>query len=380
MRAALVLVIGSVACACGETSSENGAGSFESDSGADVAADVEVASDAPSCVIPPQNEYLKPNRVVGVCPQPGPSCLESPLHGAPLLSAAEVDLEASFVAVSGDLVLAERPRANGTMEPLVVLLSSFDDDPFSILELPELAPDARGVSLDRHTLLTCAGDGCRVDPVDPLAELSGAVPADIGEPAGVVEWLTRKQVCVYGNGLHCYDGATWHALVPADSGPRLLAAAVTQTSIWAAGEAGRVVIASPDCWRELESGTEATLRSLSADSSRELWAVASGDSGAVSYLSLDETIACTVGALTTRVLRDWGETSGAATADGQDDQWVFQVGGTMIQGKPSIGGNWCVGQLADTVIDETRFTCGIADNQRVITATALFGTRFCALD
>lgn len=303
----------------------------------------------------------------------------SALRGASA-SAAEVDRSASFVAVSGDLVLAERPLADGTKEPLVVLLSSFDDEPFSILELPELAPDARGVALDRHTLLTCAGDGCRIDPVDPLAGLSGAVPAEIGEPAGVVEWPVRQQVCVYGNGLHCFDGASWHALVPVDSGPRLVAAAVTHTSIWAAGEAGRIVIASPDCWRELESGTEATLRSLSADSSRELWAVASGDSGALSYLSLDETITCTLGALTTRVLRDWGESWGYATADAQDDQWVFQAGGSVIQGKPSIGGNWCTGQLADTVVDETRFTCGIADNQRVITSKALFGTRFCAID
>lgn len=340
----------------------------------------------PSCTIPQQVEtaFLKPNRLIGECPKPGPPCAYSPFSGPPLLTADELHSQARLVALSGDLVLADWPRADGSLESLVVRVPASGDTPFVILPFSEpLSPDVHVLDIDGHALLSCGGGDCRIDLVAPpeaMVEPTGAHPPIHTEPVGIVDWTFAGLVCVYGNGVQCFDGKGWLELVPADSGPRFNAAAATRTSIWAAGDAGRVVVATTDCWRELESGTKESLRSLSVDGSRELWAVAAGDSGALSYLGVDETISCSVGESTTLVLRTWGQNSGYMTADSFDDQWVFQTGGSTIQGKPSVGGDWCTTQIGDTVVDATWFTCGVAENKRIITAQALFGEHFCAVD
>ena len=266
----------------------------------------------------------------------------------------------------------------------MVRVPAYGDTPFLVLPFAEpLSPDMQVRGVDGHALLSCGDSDCRIDRVDApgsIVEPTGAHPPIQTQPVGIVDWVYAGLVCVYGNGVQCFDGKGWLELVPADSGPRFNAAVATRTSIWAAGDAGRVVVATTECWREIESGTKQSLRSLSADGTRELWAVAAGDAGVLSYLGLDETITCSLGESTISVLRDWGQNWGYEVADSQDSQWVFQTGGSTIQGKPSVGGDWCTTQLGETVIDATWFNCGVAENERVITAHALFGGSFCAVD
>ncbi|MBK8997142.1 MAG: hypothetical protein IPM35_15530 [Myxococcales bacterium] len=340
----------------------------------------------PSCVIPPQvpAEYLRPNRTIGECPKLGPACASSPFGGAPLLTASEIDPEARFMALSRELVVAERPTTAGATESLVVRVPADSLTPFLVLSFVEPLPPGMLVrAIDGHALLSCDATDCRIDRIDAtksIVEPTFAHPPAQTQPAGVVDWEEAELICVYGNGVQCFDGKGWLELVPAGSGPRFNAAAATSTSLWAAGDAGRAVIATTECWTELESGTKHSLRSLSADRGRELWAVAAGDAGVLSYLGLDQTITCSLGDSATWVLRDWGQNWGYGVADSYDHQWVFQSGGSVIQGRPSIGGDWCTTQLGETVIDATWFNCGIAQNQRVITSHALIGESFCAID
>lgn len=324
-----------------------------------------------TCEIPPQSDFLRTNRVVGTCPMLRPACQETPFEGTPLLNAADLGAEVGFVATSNAVVLAERRRPDGTMEPLVVSVPDFfGSEPFAILPFATPLPaGTRPRDIDGRTILLCAPEGCRlyVGRKDgTIEELAGAHPLPEAEPAGVADWKAAGMHCIYGNGVHCFDLDHWIDVVPAESGPRFNAAAAVTTAIWAAGDAGRLVIATPECWLELESGTKSTLRSLSADT-RDLWATAVGDDGVVAHVTLDETTTCNIGGVPwTTMHRTWGN------GNMYDLLWLFQEDGQGVHGKPSDGGEWCTTDIGATVLEVTNAACW-ADNWRVLTPTSLYG-------
>ncbi len=331
---------------------------------------------APVCEIPQQNPYLKTHQVVGECPSPTPPCSYSFL-GKLLLSAEEVHPEASFVATSGELVLAEAPDDSGTMRPLVLRVPLFTSwSALTFLQAP--APGLRARDIDGDAVLLCSETECqlyRVDDSDALSLRATTPPS--ADPAGVVDWPMRGRVCVYGNGLHCHGRHGWQALVPPDTGARLNAAAHAHTAVWAAGDAGRVVIATPECFRELQSGTHSTFRAISADSDRDKWAVAVGDDGVVTYLSLEETTTCYVdGAQWVFVDRTWGSDWGYRVAHLEDRQWLIGSD-AALRGLPSAGGDWCSVPIEEPLIDITSRYCAAARNTRQLTSSRLYGHDFC---
>jgi hypothetical protein len=267
------------------------------------------------------------------------------------------------------------------MQPLVVRVP--DHDPPTVFEFavpPE--PDLRAQDIDERSVLLCNEVDCQLYTVTETGSVEALAGARLAKDRarGVVEWRWREMPCVFGSGLSCFDRGSWLELVPA-SGASFHAAAATRTSLWAAGEQGRIVAATTECWIELPSGTDATLRSLSADGSRELWATVAAHDGTLAYVTLDETLTCIVpGASWKIVHRTWGENWGYGVAHHYDWQWLFGTDGTVIEGKPSDGGGWCTQTIGDEVRDVTTSDCGISENHRVVTPTDLFGTQGCAID
>jgi hypothetical protein len=344
--------------------------------------------DEARCEIPLPSSYQKTNREVGICPELTASCDDGPFAHPPLFTAAQLDADSLFVAASGGLVLAERPRGDGTFEPIVAGASP-DGDLTNLVQIPfEAAPHQAMRARDLHGnhLLLCGGGDCRIYVVrhigDPqVQELPGGqIPAGVMQVTLGLTTFGAGLPCVFGDGVHCLDDGHWIELVASGSGPSFNAAAGAPTAIWAAGDEGRLVVASPSCVIELPSGTSEALRAVSADGARELWGTAVGDGGVVVHASLEETTTCKLGGSWSVLHRTWGNNWGYGVAHEHDVMWLFEVSGLGIRGKPAAGGEWCTHDLGEEIVDITVFSCGIAENPWIVTPTAIYGSDHCAID
>ena len=327
---------------------------------------------ASACAIPAQTSYLKTNRTIGKCPPAAsPACSSTLFSGPPLLTSDDLQPGAHFVAVSGEYLLAE----TASMEPLVVRMHP-EDAPVAYSFAAPLAAGQRAVDLDGNYVLTCSTSDCRVFRREGLSLYELPAPP-MTDATKVVDWLSQDAVCVVGDGASCFDGTAWHELVP--KGQRFAAASATLSAIWLAGEGGHVALATWSCVEAIESGTDADLTSISADTQRELWAVVSGKQGALSYVSPEESVSCNVSSTSPVVLRDWGRDWGWDVADQHDQQWIFGES-SVLRGKPAVDADWCVSEIGEPALDVTSFDCGVAENVRVLTSTRLLGNAQCALD
>ena len=335
------------------------------------------------CIIPPQSEYLRTHRVIGSCPQPEGTC-KAGSPTTPLLTAQQIHPDAQLVAADGNLLVAEVPAAEGDgATSFVVQTSTHNDGSFDYAVLPFQEPPVPTMKLRDLSgghLLLCDLAACQLYQINTEEVLLiGTVPPEI-EAEGVV-WLSSVGICAFGNGIQCRIDGDWTEILPADSGARLHDADTGSTAIWAAGDDGRVVVATTSCWLELSSGTSAPLRTISTDPSREFWATAAGDGGVVVHLSLDETISCTYGdAAWVAMHRTWGHHWGYGIAHQYDELWLVPAAGQMTWGVPSHTGNWCTYDVDSPIVDITSSSCGISENSRYITADALYGGAYCALD
>jgi len=298
--------------------------------------------------------------------------------------AEQIQPGAKFVAAAGSTLVAEAPAmADDEVTIVVVRADPSYQGPFEHVIVPfeeQPLPTARLRDIYGRYLLLCDQATCQLFEIDADAvRLLGTVPPEV-EAQGVASWAFVG-VCVAGNGIQCLSDGTWTEVLPPDSGSRLHDTAAGSTALWAAGEDGRIVVVTPSCWRELPSGTGATLRLITTDPSRELWATAAGDGGVIVHLSLEETITCTYGdADWVASYRSWGSDWGYGVAHQYDVHWLLSATGQMTRGLPSHTGDWCSLGVDEPIVDITISSCGVASNPRFVTATALYGGDFCAID
>lgn len=91
--------------------------------------------------------------------------------------------------------------------------------PFSLLEFSVApAPDMRARDIDGSTLLLCGDVDCQLFTITrsgTIDELPGGRVSAAAAPAGVLDWSAQALACVFGNGVHCFDGGDWLEVVQA---------------------------------------------------------------------------------------------------------------------------------------------------------------------
>jgi hypothetical protein len=256
----------------------------------------------------------------GVAPGVARSCPREPLADCSktrpelgkykaILDQTQLGPETSFIGIAGDppLLLAQWTSGDET-EP-VVFAADWSAGPPDEQDLVAAWPSApvsagsRPVGLAAGAIIFDRGDGFRHASSalgygalvllcsDQDCEIHGLVAEEYGASAslvpmpggevpipdvagmiGVASEATRDdlaRVCVFGDGLACFDGASWTVHIAPRSGAVLRAATVvfsgSSWSVIAVGDSGRIVSETPSGWIGEPSGTAADLRSIFAD-------------------------------------------------------------------------------------------------------------------
>jgi len=197
----------------------------------------------------------------------------------PLLEASSLEGEVRFSALSeiGRAILAERTTGDVTTPLVIVGDSLFGDVGLADPELPPAEPltpvaisATESALLPLHVALLCSETACALWGTDvehgetgllsPVA--GGEVPSSMSEARG----LTRipgdiTQLCVFGDGIACFDGETWTTEVEPGSGPPFNDVELVgyDDRPFAVGDEGRILRRTETGWVAEESGTDEAL-------------------------------------------------------------------------------------------------------------------------
>lgn len=312
------------------------------------------------------------------CPEQIGSC---PAHEAfdweLLLKAEDYGPDAVFVAGT-DAVLVH----GGDPEWQVLRLGAPDSlEPPERWVFPEHGWELRDVAMSVEntsnvTALACrtAGGECAFwkGPRNSSTLVAAApLPEEIA-PNGLVADQTGEELCVYGNGIHCFDGEEWRTLLERDV--KVLTLVVDWSVSAALDEAGGVWISRRGKWdlllpfERLDVVLNERARRVDVAGS-DIVFVGEHSFGRVSeqnYPSCSGPLEVVAG-----FVEVWGELPTALTRDG------------AVLSYDSSPAGWCEAQrieLGGPVIDTGTFHCGTTTNPRVLTASQLWGMNYCPIE
>jgi len=258
--------------ACNSSSSSDG--DDDTDTGTDADSDTDADTDSDTDV--------------------GDGCPDYPTPACPYLDDEEFTFLAGdfgddlrFVAISGwrSLAILAEQEVDGQLEPIVLrncgepglwaeewAVHRVVEDSSGSLVAMDVFQSEHAV-IDVPVALLCDALGCalyRTDHDDLLGETlvpvaGGSVPVS-GEMRGLtsVPSVDAQAICVFGNGLLCFDGSEWTTVVEPGSGPLLSASrdachSTSSDGPIAAGDSGRVLARLEDAILEIDSGTASSL-------------------------------------------------------------------------------------------------------------------------
>jgi hypothetical protein len=308
-----------------------------------------------------------------------------------VLRASEVGSGVRFLALSQvGVLLAERLEAGA--RTLLVLLSDWDTGEAPTVRATLALPDgsdlrgvgavarpagAEGTALPDLTALLCDDERCRLYGADlgpepaVLAELAGGeVPAS-GAMNGLW-WSTGPAACVYGVGVHCFDGRDWTSPVPegAACGP-FRAMRTCEPRTIAVGDRGCRAISGSPVWT-LSGGEPGAADLTAAACDGDQFVL--GGSGGIEVES--EGRLCPIA----------GEPIGFLDAR-RDTSQPYVVGVTASgrvffgRGRPGPETPYCyTGQTVAPFVGAAAAYCGGAYNHNLLTEDTLFGHFLCVVE
>jgi hypothetical protein len=324
---------------------------------------------------------------IGLCPE------QSSWGWTTLLRASSFSAGAKFTALGRGAVLLQHVDATWEVVRLRVGFSEVEE-PIDRWAFPAGAWLAKDVIEGSYTGDTVYALACTAEPArcvllrgrvgTPTLELvSGSEEGlrDLHDPVGLTHNSTlgdTDEPCVYGSVLRCKRRGAWITLVQPEADDRIQ---IADLSLWGAA----VVSARGRVWdqeRDAQTG-EVIFRE-----------VATRVPGLVSALSSDDELALLVadGRLL-RMSADGMLTQCpapevvAAYAISSPYEVVVTKDGRLLQYRPPdsqlAASRWCTSQtlaIDQPIIAAGSSACGISHNPRFLTADALIGSNFCALD
>jgi len=355
----LVAVVAALfAIACDD---DPGSADADSDSDSDGDSDSDTDTDADA-----GGEWACPGLVISICNDegwPGPFIRWG--------GAADFGEGYTFVDVERrDAFLAERPDVDGGTEPVLVARSwnqSFEDVPgeYLLVTLGEEPPEplhpvalvsSSGLYLTEWgftpegtvlaqgypaVALLCGDSGCALyavieDSIDAAhLELipNGEVPFVDARGMVPLTWKefgpeTTDPLCVFGDGIACFDGTDWTTVLE-PGGPTLLAAATywqdESTFLMASGASCRLVRQTLDGFEEIPLDCDVDLKTVHSEG--ELFAA--GGDGILVLGFPEQTLECSLEGVDIAVLHEWA----GINSDDVMYHWLtaFEQDGSVIE-------------------------------------------------
>jgi len=313
----LALLLFQFVAGCGPGVGEGFPDGGPDDSAGDSDTDADTDADADTDTDTGPGEYHEcPTEMEGDCEQGQPG-MET------LLEAGELGPDVAFAGMGRNALVAAR-TVDEMIAPLLVRMDFDEYDGVESLGLAEpaeppttsLVPVAVVGDLEQDVfaywaLVLVAGDGgyslfgtsVAYESTGELAPLPEAAPPATSELRGLL-YLQQKVpvtapefelVCAFGDGLFCFDGASWTTLIEPDSGAQINDMGVIEVGderqLLAVGDDGWIGRRAGSAWVDLASDTDRDLLSVSVDGPRF---VAAGREGTVVYGTAAGAVDCEI--------------------------------------------------------------------------------------
>lgn len=337
-----------------------------------------------------------------ICPTPlAEPCAQEQSPLPKILDASEIDPSARLVAFTRDALLLQQ-GPSGSEAPIVWILdfgSPLDTRQHARAELPKPSvTSVRPVGLVYNLKPPFAMDmtvvlveqsgkfilyGAHLEPgegatADLLPLENGLVPGS-GDFRGV-SYLREKtqgpegdyvnRICVFGDGIFCFDGSHWTVEIEPSGDRRFNDLGILRVGegkgILAVGDGGLILVDTAAGWRELGSTTVEDLLKVSVNDNQF---TAVGTNGALVHGTAEKSTACTVAEETIVSVSRFGERKiiGITTS------------GNVFTGElDALAETLCfTGRRVAYPIDARLNGCGSLLNYMVLTSSSLYGEQDC---